>query len=320
MPPHGYMDPHHPHMAPPPIPWYHFPPPPPMPPPPKPLPPLLEGESTIGIMIWPSDNGKLVVTGIKDDKSAGQSELQVGDIVSKIDNMDVHGMDASEVATKLIGPSGSNVSIVTDKGITVNLIRDVSADEANKKVDRRYGKRSQEARMAVSNGMRTKQSLRRDKDKRISLGDRLLVAQRLENKEITAKEAQEMLGCCKSYISQMMKPSNLNKLKQAAALGLDPKLTKAHLPKYPALEDELHKWVKDMATTNPGDRPPVSMAAVLEKAQETALMKGVTDFKATHIWFGSFVKRYGLDRMGMRVEDNKSSVGVAPPQELEPNG
>jgi len=169
-------------MAQPPIPWYHFPPPPPMPPPPKPLPPLLEGESTIGIMIWPSDNGKLVVTGIKDDKSAGQSELQVGDIVSKIDNMDVSGMDASEVATKLIGPSGSTVTLVTDKGITVNLTRDVSAEEANKKVDRRYGKRSQEARSAVSQGMRTKQSLRRDKDKRISLGDRLLVAQRLENK------------------------------------------------------------------------------------------------------------------------------------------
>lgn len=182
-PPHGYMDPHqHPHMAPPPIPWYHFPPPPPMPPPPKPLPPLLEGESTIGIMIWPSDNGKLVVTGVKEDKSAGQSELQVGDIVAKIDGLDVHGMDASEVATKLIGQSGSTVSIVTEKGVTVNLIRDVSAEEANKKVDRRYGKRSPEARAAVSAGMRTKQSVRRDKDKRISLGDRLLVAQRLENK------------------------------------------------------------------------------------------------------------------------------------------
>lgn len=32
-----------------------------------------------------------------------------------------------------------------------------------------------------------------------------------------------------------MQPSNLNKLKQAAALGLDPKLTKAHLPKFPAV-------------------------------------------------------------------------------------
>jgi len=49
-------------------------------------------------------------------------------------------------------------------------------------------------------------------------------------------------------------------------------------------------------------------------------MKGATDFKATHIWFGSFVKRYGLDRIGMRVEDNKSSSVVAPPQELDANG
>jgi hypothetical protein len=88
------------------------------------------------------------------------------------------------------------------------------------------------------------------------------------------------------------------------------------------LEDELHKWVKDMLATSQ-DRPPVTMAQVLEKAQETAAMKGVQDFKATHIWFGSFVKRYGLDRHGMRVEDNKSSAGigvpVGAPQELEQN-
>lgn len=58
--------------------------------------------------------------------------------------------------------------------------------------------------------------------------------------------------------------------------GLDPKLTKAHLPKFPALEDELHKWVKDVSANNPQERPPVSMAAVLEKAQETAVMKGET--------------------------------------------
>lgn len=59
------------------------------------------------------------------------------------------------------------------------------------------------------------------------------------------------------------------------------------------------------------------MAQVLEKAQETAVIKGVQDFKATHIWFGSFVKRYGLDRFGMRVEDSKTPVVGAPPQEME---
>eukprot|EP00961_Rhodomonas_salina_P176017 2373007-Rhodomonas_salina.2 len=41
--------------------------------------------------------------------------------------------------------------------------------------------------------MRSKASARREKDLRISLGDRLVVAQKLENKEITAKEAQELL-------------------------------------------------------------------------------------------------------------------------------
>jgi hypothetical protein len=136
--PHGYMHPHqHPHMPPQPIP-YHFPAPLPMPAAPKPLPPLQVqvGESTIGIMIWPSssDNGKLVVTGIKEDKSAGQSVLQVGDSVAKqsvlqvgdsvakIGDFDVDGMDASEVATKLIGTSGSNVTFVTQKGVTISYI------------------------------------------------------------------------------------------------------------------------------------------------------------------------------------------------------
>ncbi|KAJ1475391.1 hypothetical protein T484DRAFT_1828587 [Baffinella frigidus] len=48
----------------------------------------------------------------------------------------------------------------------------------------------------------------------ISLGDRLMVAEMLERKEISPKDAQAKLGCCKSYISQMMKPDNLAKLKR----------------------------------------------------------------------------------------------------------
>ena len=93
------------------------------------------------------------------------------------------------------------------------------------------------------------------------------------------------------------------------------KLVASERDKLLHLTDELHKWVKDLAASSQ-ERPPASMAQVLEKAQETAVMKGISDFKATHIWFGSFVKRYGLDRIGMRVEDNKTSVVGAPPQDL----
>eukprot|EP00960_Hanusia_phi_P064171 765715-Hanusia_phi.AAC.2 len=95
------------------------------------------------------------------------------------------------------------------------------------------------------------------------LSDTANAQQKLEQ-EITPKEAQSILGCCKSYISQLMvyfplpqsidckllrqKPCNLAKLKKKADLGkaaflksfkliacsgLDPKLTKAHLPKFP---------------------------------------------------------------------------------------
>ncbi|EKX38587.1 hypothetical protein GUITHDRAFT_144180 [Guillardia theta CCMP2712] len=255
----------------------------PMPPPPKPLPPLAEDQSTVGLMLWPNMEGKLTITGIKEDKSAAQTELQIGDVVAKIDDDSVEGLDATLVAAKLIGPTGSTVTLTTGGGTTVTLTRDVSAEEANKKIDRR----------------------RREKEKRISLGERLEVALKLESKEITAKEAMDMLGCCRSYISQMMKPNYLNKLKKARDLGLDLKLTKAHLPKFPAIEDELHKWLKDLAAANPHLRPPMTMSSTMEKAQELAVLKSVTDFKANNIWFASFVKRYGLDTIGYSTDVQK---------------
>mmetsp|Transcript_29625 Transcript_29625/g.94841 ORF Transcript_29625/g.94841 Transcript_29625/m.94841 type:complete len:366 (-) Transcript_29625:492-1589(-) len=276
----------------------------PMPPPPKPLPPLAEDQSTVGLMLWPNMEGKLTITGIKEDKSAAQTELQIGDVVAKIDDDSVEGLDATLVAAKLIGPTGSTVTLTTGGGTTVTLTRDVSAEEANKKIDRRFGKRAPGARAAVSAGMRAKQA-RREKEKRISLGERLEVALKLESKEITAKEAMDMLGCCRSYISQMMKPNYLNKLKKARDLGLDLKLTKAHLPKFPAIEDELHKWLKDLAAANPHLRPPMTMSSTMEKAQELAVLKSVTDFKANNIWFASFVKRYGLDTIGYSTDVQK---------------
>jgi len=108
------------------------------------------------------------------------------------------------------------------------------AENGAQKVDRRFGHRSAEARASVSEGMRIKAM--KVGGARVSLGDRLAVAMRLEKKEITTKEAQAALGCCKSYISQMMKPHNLERLKQKVALGMDPKLTKAHLPKLPRVK------------------------------------------------------------------------------------
>ena len=109
----------------------------PMPPPPKPLPPLAEDQSTVGLMLWPNMEGKLTITGIKEDKSAAQTELQIGDVVAKIDDDSVEGLDATLVAAKLIGPTGSTVTLTTGGGTTVTLTRDVSAEEANKKIDRR---------------------------------------------------------------------------------------------------------------------------------------------------------------------------------------
>ena len=150
---------------------------------------------------------------------------------------------------------------------------------AIRQVDKRYGKRTPEARASVSAGMKVKAQRRKDSGARISLGDRLTVAQRLENKEITPKDAQAALGCCKSYVSQMMKPHNLQRLKQKVALGLDPKLTKAHLPKFPQMEEKLNYWIHEVAKQNPSHSPPVSMPVMQEKALEFAVAMGVPDFK-----------------------------------------
>jgi len=95
--------------------------------------------------------------------------------------------------------------------------------------------------------MKIKANKRKEAGALISLGDRLMVAEMLERKEISPKDAQAKLGCCKSYISQMMKPDNLAKLKRKASLGLDLKLTKAHLPKFPVMEEELNKWIIEMS-------------------------------------------------------------------------
>lgn len=195
----------------------------------------------------------------------------------------------------------------------------VHPHQPEQKVDKRYGKRTPEARASVSAGMKVKAQRRKDSGARISLGDRLTVAQRLENKEITPKDAQAALGCCKSYVSQMMKPHNLQRLKQKVALGLDPKLTKAHLPKFPQMEEKLNYWIHEVAKQNPSHSPPVSMPVMQEKALEFAVAMGVPDFKASNSWFINFIKRYGLDRLGFQVDESPMKrIGIQPPPPQHP--
>ena len=38
-------------------------------------------DADVGLIIWPQANGSLVITGLKEDTSAGKSGLQVGDVL-----------------------------------------------------------------------------------------------------------------------------------------------------------------------------------------------------------------------------------------------
>uniref|UniRef100_A0A7S4P233 HTH CENPB-type domain-containing protein n=2 Tax=Guillardia theta TaxID=55529 RepID=A0A7S4P233_GUITH len=118
-----------------------------------------------------------------------------------------------------------------------------------------------------------------------------------------------------------MKPCNLAKLKKKAELGLDLKLTKAHLPKFPQMEEELNRWIRDVAAANPHLRPPVTMASLQERAIQMAVMKGVQgEFKASNSWFSNFVKRYGLEKYGFQTEETSSMKANNSLQELQSQG
>ena len=92
-----------------------------------------EGNSTVGLMIWPQGPKKeLIITGLKEGTSAFTSGLEVGDIIASVDDEPVDSLKAEDVALKMAGPTGSKTKITTKDGREAILIRDVSADEANK--------------------------------------------------------------------------------------------------------------------------------------------------------------------------------------------
>jgi hypothetical protein len=99
----------------------------------KQKPVVSEGNSTVGLMIWPQGPKKeLIITGLKEGTSAFSSGLEVGDIIASVDDESVDDLKAEDVALKMAGPTGSKTKITTKGGREAILTRDVSADEANK--------------------------------------------------------------------------------------------------------------------------------------------------------------------------------------------
>ena len=112
-------------------------------------PSLLEGFSTVGLMLWPGKGGELLVTGFMEGHSAENCGLETGDIIIKVDDTSVEGMAASVAAERMAGPTGSAVTVTTSRSTktansdgslsitktthTASITRDVSSDQANKK-------------------------------------------------------------------------------------------------------------------------------------------------------------------------------------------
>lgn len=91
------------------------------------IPGLTEGSSTVGLMLWPGKEGELLITGIKEGSSVEETELAVGDMIVKVDGNSVEGMEATDVAGLLAGPTGSTVRFCHPRHIT--RARDRSAHE-----------------------------------------------------------------------------------------------------------------------------------------------------------------------------------------------
>jgi len=86
--------------------------------------------ATVGLMIWPSKKGAVVITGFKEGTDAETSGLEAGDSIETLDGMPMQGKKAEEVAKLLEGEGGSHVTIVTAKGHSARLLRDVPTEEA----------------------------------------------------------------------------------------------------------------------------------------------------------------------------------------------
>jgi|LauGreDrversion4_2_1035121.scaffolds.fasta_scaffold690353_1 hypothetical protein len=52
---------------------------------------LPDGQSTVGLMLWPEKNGKLLITGFMEGYSAELCRLETSDIIIQVDEVSVEG-------------------------------------------------------------------------------------------------------------------------------------------------------------------------------------------------------------------------------------
>ena len=79
----------------------------------------------IGAEVMMNNNGQVVVVSPIDGSPAQAAGVKAGDIMLKVDGVDLTGMSLSQVVTKVLGPAGTKV-IITLQDPKTQAIRDVS--------------------------------------------------------------------------------------------------------------------------------------------------------------------------------------------------
>ena len=88
-------------------------------------------------MVWPADNGELLVTGLMEDTSAAGCGLEENDIITAVDGASIRHLPAADASHLLSGRLHSTVEVEAQRGeganasiVRVTLARDVPIDVA----------------------------------------------------------------------------------------------------------------------------------------------------------------------------------------------
>ena len=83
----------------------------------------------IGAEVMMNSNNQVVIVSPIDGSPAQAAGVKAGDIIVKVDGVDVTGMILSDVVTKVLGPAGTKVTI-TFQDPKTNATRDVTITRA----------------------------------------------------------------------------------------------------------------------------------------------------------------------------------------------
>lgn len=159
----------------------------------------------------------------------------------------------------------------------------------------------------------------RNKEK-LSLGQKLEIVHRAfakSDSEAFRTQAQlaVMFKKSRSAISKMLRPGNVQKLRQVVATGMHLDV-KRHSwrdssVQFLELERRVHQFVLASATEEKGS---LCSASVCQRAEELAREVGVKNFKSSYGWFTRFMRRHGLSGM----KDKTSTLASAHSEASEP--